>query len=222
MSISPSAPIRVLLVDDHTVLRQGLAQMLASQTDIEVVAQAASGQEAIDRARETTPDVILLDIHMPGMDGIETSRRLKTACPEAHILILTMYRNETLILQAIQSGASGYLLKDTELSELLAGIRAVAQGQAVLDSAITAKVLTRLRESSTPISSPLPLQADEIELLRLLALGWGNRDIAGQLKVAEKTVRNRLSRIFRKLGVKNRTAAARYAIQHGISEVDEM
>ncbi len=216
----PAKPIGVLLVDDHTVLRQGLAQMLDAQADLVVVAQAASGTEALARAQETQPDVILLDIHMPGMDGIETTRRLKSFCPQARILILTMYRNEALIYQAIQAGASGYLLKEAEMTELVNGIRSVARGEAVLDPALTPKILSRLRGESEAAPPSVALQPDEIELLRLLALGWSNRAIAGQLGVAEKTVRNRLTRLFRKLGVENRTAAARYAIQQGISDMD--
>ncbi len=214
-------PIRVLLVDDHTVLRQGLAQMLDAQPDLTVVAQAASGTEALARSQETQPDVILLDIHMPGMDGIETTRRLKSFCPQARILILTMYRNEALIYQAVQAGASGYLLKEAEMSELVNGIRLVARGEAVLDPAITPQILNHLRGRGEAASQSVALQPDEIELLRLLAMGWSNRAIAGQLGVAEKTVRNRLTRLFRKLGVENRTAAARYAIQQGISDVNE-
>ncbi len=214
-----TSAIRVLLADDHTALRQGLAQMLDALPDICVVAQAGSGEEALAQAEKHRPDVLLLDIHMPGMDGIEAARRIKRACPETRILILTMYRNETLILRAIHAGASGYLLKEAELADLVQGIRAVAQGDAVLDPAITDKVLRVLQEDAAAPPAPHEkLSPHEIEIVRLVALGWSNKEIAAHLCLAEKTIRNRLSRIFRKLGLRNRTEVAYYALKHILGE----
>jgi len=213
-----TSAIRVLLADDHTALRQGLAQMLDALPDIRVVAQAGSGAEALAQARKHRPDVLLLDIHMPGMDGIAAARRITRACPETRILILTMYRNETLILRAIHAGASGYLLKEAELADLVQGIRSVAQGDAVLDPAITDKVLRVLQEDAAPPPPHGKLSPHEIEIVRLVALGWSNKEIAAHLCLAEKTIRNRLSRIFRKLGLRNRTEVAYYALKHILGE----
>ncbi len=140
-----SNPIRILLADDHTVLRQGMAQALNMQPDMTVVAQASNGVEAVQLVQACQPDVALLDIHMPEMDGVEATRQITAAAPQTAVIILTMYRRDDYVLAAIQAGASGYLLKEVELDELLAAIRAVAQGDAVMDPAIAGRVLDALR-----------------------------------------------------------------------------
>lgn len=210
--------IRILLADDHTVLRQGMAQVLAMQPDMTVVAQAQNGREAIALARQHHPTIVLLDINMPEVDGVEAARSIVAALPETKVIILTMYRRDDYVFEAIKAGASGYLLKEVELSELLEAIRAVARGEAVVDPAIASRILAELRSASSATRpSPEEVLAErEIEILRLLAEGLSNQAIAERLGIAEKTVRNRLSRIFRRLHLKNRTEAALYALRQGL------
>lgn len=214
------AEIRLLLADDHTVLRQGIAQVLELQPDMTVVAQAQNGVEAVKLAQQQRPDVALLDINMPEMDGVEATRRIITESPETGIIILTMYRRDDYIFEAIKAGASGYLLKEVELSELLKAVRAVARGEAVIDAAIAGRVMAELRAEMLPTRSTAEesLAERDVDILRLLAQGQSNQEIAEQLAVSEKTVRNRLSLVFRRLHLKNRTEAALYAMRHGLVE----
>jgi NarL family two-component system response regulator LiaR len=215
-------PIRILLADDHNVLRQGMAQALNAQPDMMVVGQASNGVEACQLAAEHQPDVALMDINMPEMDGVEATRRITAERPETGIIILTMYRRDDYVFEAIKAGASGYLLKEVELDELLAAIRSVAQGEAVIDSAIAGRVLAELRRPPVVNEKAKPTLADrDTEILRLLAQGAANQEIADQLQIAEKTVRNRLSLLFRRLHLENRTQAAIYALREGLVEEDE-
>jgi len=216
-----SDEIRVLLADDHTVLRQGMAQVLDMQPDIQVVAQAGNGEEAVRLTLQHQPDIVLMDINMPGMDGVEAARHITAGSPEVGIIILTMYRRDDYVFEAIKAGANGYLLKEVELDELLNAVRAVGRGEAVIDSAIASRVLAEFRrpEPSAEAEEEEPDLAErDIDILRLLAQGLSNQDIADRLFIAEKTVRNRLSGIFRRLHLENRTQAALYAIQEGIAE----
>lgn len=210
--------IRVILADDHNVLRQGMAQVLDMQSDVQVVAQADNGAEAVRLAAKHQPDIVLMDINMPGMDGVEAARRITASFPETGVIILTMYRRDDYVFEAIKAGANGYLLKEVELEELLDAIRAVARGEAVIDSAIASRVLAEFRRPEPAVEEEPDLAERDIEILRLLAQGLSNQDIADQLFIAEKTVRNRLSGIFRRLHLENRTQAALYAIQEGIAE----
>lgn len=220
--------IAVLLADDHTVLRQGMAQVLDMQPDMRVVAQADDGEEAVRLARRHRPDIVLMDINMPGMDGVAAARRITAEWPETGVIILTMYRRDDYVFEAIKAGANGYLLKEVELDELLNAVRSVARGEAVIDSAIASRVLAEFRQprrSEEEEEGP-DLAERDIEILRLLAQGISNQEIADQLSIAEKTVRNRLSGIFRRLHLENRTQAALYALREGIAdpqdgEVDE-
>ena len=212
--------IRVLLADDHHVLRQGMAQALDAQPDMRVVAQAGNGHEAVALAKQHKPDIALLDINMPVIDGVEAARQLSTVSPNTGIIMLTMYRRDEYVFEAIKAGASGYMLKEVELADLLSAIRSVAQGDAILDPSIAGRVLAELR---TP-SEATPSKADslserDLEVLNLVAQGLSNQAIADELSLAEKTVRNRLSAIFRQLQVENRTQAALYALRKGI--IDE-
>ncbi len=220
--------IRVLLADDHAVLRQGIAQVLELQADMTVVAQAQNGLEAVSLAKQHQPAVALLDINMPEMDGVEATRRITAALPDTGVIILTMYRRDDYIFEAIKAGARGYLLKEVELDELLRAVRAVAQGEAVIDAAIAGRVMAELRAELAPARRAVeePLAERDVEILRLLAQGHSNQEIADQLAVSEKTVRNRLSLVFRRLHLKNRTEAALYAMRQGLieapgSETDE-
>lgn len=213
--------IRILLADDHNVLRQGIAQVLEMQADMTVVAQAQNGREAIQLARQHQPTITVLDINMPEVDGVEAARTITTELPQTKVIILTMYRRDDYVFEAIKAGASGYLLKEVELNELLEAIRTVARGEAVVDPAIATRLLAELRASSSS-AKPDPEEAlpeRDIEILRLLGQGLSNQAIADQLFIAEKTVRNRLSLIFRRLHLKNRTEAALYALRQGL--IDE-
>lgn len=210
--------IRVLLADDHTVLRQGMAQALDAQPDMQVVGQAGNGREAVALASEQRPDVVLLDINMPEMDGVEAARRLSALLPDTGIIILTMYRRDEYVFEAIKAGASGYILKEVELEGLLAAIRSVAAGEAVLDPAIAGRVLAELRNPTEPTeAAEEQLTERDMEILRLVAMGLSNQDIADRLFLAEKTIRNRLSLIFKQLHLDNRTQAALYAMRKGLA-----
>lgn len=217
-----SEPIRILLADDHAVLRQGMAQALNMQPDMVVVAQADNGIEAVQLAQTHTPDVALLDINMPEMDGVEATQQITAVAPQTGVIILTMYRRDEYVVEAIKAGASGYLLKEIELDELLTAIRTVAQGEAVIDPAIASRVFAALRRPQRPQPSPADsdLTEREIDILRLLAEGMTNQEIASHLSLAEKTIRNRLSLIFRKLHLENRTQAVLYALREGLTNSD--
>ncbi|MFQ5435555.1 MAG: response regulator [Anaerolineae bacterium] len=209
--------IRLLLADDHNVLRQGMAQVIESQPDMIVVAQAGNGQDAVTLTEQHKPDVILMDINMPQMDGVEASRQITARYPETGIIILTMYRRDDYVFEAIKAGASGYLLKEVELDELLAAIRSVAKGEAVIDSAIAGRVLAELRRPSKHTTKTEPdLSERDLEIVQLLAQGLKNQEIADRLTISEKTVRNRLSLIFRRLHLENRTQAVLYAMRKGL------
>lgn len=210
--------IRIMLADDHTVLRQGIAQALELQQDMTVVAQAANGKEAVELTKQHRPGVALLDINMPEMDGVQATRQITAEVPETGVIILTMYRRDDFIFEAIKAGASGYLLKEVELSELVKAVRTVAQGEAIIDAAIAGRVMAELRAEIAP-SRPAdeePLAERDVEILCLLAQGDSNQEIADRLSLSEKTVRNRLSLVFRRLHLKNRTEAALYAMRQGL------
>lgn len=210
--------ISVMLADDHNVLRQGMAQVLDAQPDITVVAQASTGAEACRLAEEHQPDVILMDINMPEMDGVTAAQQITAARPQTGIIILTMYRRDDYVFEAIKAGASGYLLKEVELDELLTAIRAVAQGEAVIDPSIAGRVLAELRRprEQEVTDEPAALAERDLEILQLVAQGLSNQEIADQLFLAEKTIRNRLSLIFKQLHLENRTQAALYALREGL------
>ena len=215
--------IRILLADDHKVLRQGMAQALDAQPDMVVVAQANNGMEAVQLVNIHHPDVALVDINMPEMDGVEATRRITAVSPQTGIIILTMYRHGDYVVQAIKAGASGYLLKEVELEELLSAIRAVARGEAVMDPVIAGRVLAELRspQSIATQSSEPQLSARDVDILRLLARGLSNQEIAGHLHIADKTVRNRLSLIYHNLDLENRTQAALFALREGLIDPQE-
>jgi DNA-binding NarL/FixJ family response regulator len=214
--------ITILLADDHNVLRQGMAQMLDAQADMKVVAQASDGSKAVNLARMHRPDIVLMDIKMPEMDGVEAARRITAELPETGIIVLTMYRRDDYVFEAIKAGARGYLLKEAELDELLTAIRAVARGEAVIDPAIASRVLAEFRQPKKAEKMPESRLADrDIDILRLVGQGFSNQEIGERLFISEKTVRNRLSLVFRQLHLKNRTEAALYAVRKGLVSPDE-
>ena len=204
--------IRVLLADDHAVVRSGLTQLLATVEDVEVVGAAADGAEAVDLALAERPDVVLMDLSMPVMDGIEAIRRLRGRDPEARIVVLTSFSDRERILDALDAGAIGYLLKDAEPDELIRGVRAAAAGEAPLAPKAASAVLTA-RAGQRPAAELTPR---EREVLGALARGKANKQIARELGISEKTVKAHLTRVFESIGVTDRTAAALWAQRHGI------
>ena len=213
--------IRVFLCDDHTLFRQGIRKLLELEKDIEVVGEANNGQELLDMLKKTGPDVILMDIGMPQMDGVTATYKVKKILPYAHIIILTVYEDEPHIFAAIKAGAMGYLLKDVSFDELIEAIRRVYKGEALIQPVIATKVLKefalldkrKIKEGDKFYSD---LTEREKEILRLIALGGTNKEIAQKLGIAEKTVKNHISHIFQTLHVNNRTQAAIYALDKRI------
>jgi DNA-binding NarL/FixJ family response regulator len=204
--------IRVLLADDHAVVRTGLEQLLATAGDIEVVGSAADGAEAVTLAREAAPDVVLMDLSMPELDGREATRRILGERPEARIVVLTSFSDRERILGALDAGATGYLLKDAEPGELLDGIRSAARGEAPLNPRAAREVLASRRERRALEED---LSAREREVLALVAEGLPNKLIARELGISEKTVKAHLTRVFGLIGVTDRTQAARGARERG-------
>jgi DNA-binding NarL/FixJ family response regulator len=202
-------PVRVLLADDHPVVREGLRGMLAAEPDIEVTGEAASGPEAVALARALSPDVILMDLRMPGGDGVDAIRQLAGIA----VVVLTTYDSDADILRAVEAGAAGYLLKDTPRAVLADSVRAAARGETVLAPAVAGRLLGRLRAGQAP--RPERLSARETEVLALAARGLTNAEIGRSLYVSEATVKTHLLRAFAKLGVSGRTAAVARAIETG-------
>jgi len=210
--------IRVLVADDHTLVRQGLAQLLEAE-GIEVVGQAADGEEACRKALALKPDVVLMDIGLPRCDGIEATRCITAREPKVKVLILTMHRRDDYVFRAIKAGASGYILKEADSSELLRAVRAAHRGEALLDPGMARRILEEFRRMGGEGDGEevqVHLTPREREILRLVAQGASNQEIAAELGIAEKTVRNRLSTIFTKLHLNNRTQAAIYALREGL------
>jgi DNA-binding NarL/FixJ family response regulator len=204
-------PIRVVLVDDHAVIRAGLAQLLASTDDISVVGQAGEGQQAVDVVREVRPDVVLMDLQMPGVDGVVATRRVRAEVPGVDVLVLTSFSDSERILDALDAGAVGYLLKDADPDDVLAGIRAVARGE----SPIHPKAARALLGARSGTSRP-QLTGREVEVLRLVRAGLANKQIARRLDISERTVKAHLTSAFARIGVVDRTQAAVWAQRHEI------
>jgi DNA-binding NarL/FixJ family response regulator len=214
--VSGAAPVRLLIVDDHPVVRQGLRTFLATRADFEVVGEAGDGEAAVAEAARLRPDVILMDLVMPGVDGLEAIGRIRSADPGARILVLTSFASEEQVLPALRRGAAGYLLKDAAPAEVEAAIRAVHRGEGLLDPAVTATVLARVaRPEPEPDPGVAALTPREREVLGLLGRGMTNAAIARELVVAEKTVKTHVSSILAKLRLADRTQAALYAARLG-------
>ncbi|HEY8293041.1 MAG TPA: response regulator transcription factor [Thermomicrobiales bacterium] len=207
---------RLLLADDHRMFRQGLREVIERKTDYLVVGEAGTGREALAQVAALAPDIVLLDIQMPEMDGVAVAKELARTHPAVKIIMLTMYRQDQHLLDAIKAGARAYLLKDADADELIDVIGRVARGEAVLDPAMTLPVLDAFRRLSDQQEDGEALTVREREILQLLAEGLDNRTIATRLYLSEKTVGNRLSEIFAKLGVTNRTQAALVAVERGL------
>jgi DNA-binding NarL/FixJ family response regulator len=204
--------IRILIVDDHAVVRQGLKMFLALDDELEVVGEAVNGEEAVRRARELLPDVILMDLLMPVMDGIAATEIIRRELPDVQVIALTSVLEDKAVYGAVRAGAIGYLLKDTQADELTRAIKAAAAGQVQLSPQAALRLM---REVQIP-QSPEKLTARETEVLRLLAQGMSNKEIGASLVIGEKTVKTHVSSILSKLGVPSRTQAALYAVRIGL------
>jgi NarL family two-component system response regulator LiaR len=207
--------IRVLIADDHAVVRQGLRTLLELQDDMEVVAEAADGGEAADTVARLTPDVALMDLAMPRVDGVEAIRRVRTSTPQTRVIALTSFADDDRVFPAVRAGAAGYLLKDVQPQELIAAIRTVHGGGSVLAPAVAARLMEEVAGEDERPRAGL-LTARELEVLCLIADGLANKVIAQRLGVAEKTVKTHVSNILGKLGLSDRTQAALYAVREGL------
>jgi two-component system response regulator DegU len=216
-------PIRVLIVDDHALFRQGLARILEMEEDIVVVGEAANGQEALERAAELRPHVVLMDINMPVVNGLEATRRLHRKLPHVGIIGLTIHDDEEYLRELIKEGAQGYLLKDTEPVRVVEAIRRVFRGEAFLPPNLITKLFSTLQRPSAADDAAPPeedLTPREREVLQCIAQGMSNKEIAVSLYISQKTVKNHISSIFRKLDLTDRTQAAVYAIKQGLATLD--
>ncbi|MFF3443480.1 response regulator [Streptosporangium sp. NPDC002721] len=203
--------LRVMIVDDHPVVREGLRGMLEADPGITVVGEAASGDEAVVRAGELAPDVILMDLRMPDGDGVSATSRILGGRPESRVVVLTTYETDADIVRAVEAGAAGYLLKDTSRADLLAAIRSAARGETVLSPSVATRLVTRMR---APVAESLSPR--ETEVLSLVARGLTNAEIGKALFISETTVKTHLLRVFGKLGVSDRTAAVTTALDRGL------
>ncbi len=211
--------LRVLIVDDHDLFRNGLRNLLEGE-GVQIVGEAGAGHEALRIVREVAPDVVVMDLNMPGMGGVEATRHIATIAPLTRVLMLTISDEDNDVIDAILAGACGYLLKDSSIQDLMTGIRAAANGESLISPTIAAKVLQRVRASSTQPEIERRIRAElsdrEIEVLKLIANGKDNAMIAGELHISPKTVKNHISNILMKLQIDNRIQAAVYAVRSGI------
>ncbi len=217
-----ASPIRVLIVDDHEIVRKGIRALLATKHDIQVVGEAGNGEEAVAQSQALRPDVVLMDLMMPKMDGIQATREITSTLPVTRILVLTSFVADEQVFPAIKAGALGYLLKDSGPQELVQAIRQVYRGEPSLDPSIARKVLADLASPPQKPLTPDPLTARELDILRLVAQGQSNKEIAAQLVIAEETVHTHVSNILNKLHLASRTQAALYALKEGIASLDDI
>ena len=210
--------IRVLIADDHHVVRRGLLFFLKTQKDIEVVGEAANGREAVELTAELAPDIVLMDLVMPEMDGIQATKKIKAQFPHIHVLMLTSFSDRDHVVPAIEAGAAGYQLKDIEPDELVESIRQIIRGENTIHPHANTQLEEGLREEENLPHIKNPLTPREQDVLAELTKGKSNREIASSLYVTEKTVKTHISNIFNKLQVQDRTQAALYAVKHGLTE----
>jgi DNA-binding NarL/FixJ family response regulator len=209
--------IRVLIADDQRAVREGLATLVGLTDDIEVVGTAAHGVEAVELAGELHPDVVLMDLRMPEMEGAEAARKIRAALPETHVLVLTTYADDDSLFPALRAGAHGYLTKDASAEEIERAIRAVADGSTHLDPAIQQRLVAAVLSTTTRVPAfPDDLTTREVEVLKLIAAGLSNTEIAAALVVSAATVKTHINHMFQKTGARDRAQAVRYAYRHGI------
>ena len=209
--------IRVLVADDHAIVRRGITALLATEPGIQVAGEACDGHEAVAEVERLRPDVVLMDIVMPGMDGLEATRCIMTSHPNTRVLVLTSFGGDDQVFPAIRAGARGYLLKDSRPQELIAAIRQVHSGESSLHPTVARRVLQELSPSAGAAGDGEPLTPREIQVLQLVAQGYTNRQIGEELSISEATVRTHMSKILSKLNLGSRTQAALYALREGIA-----
>ena len=212
----PKSSIRILVADDHPVVREGLIAMLSTQADFEIVGEAAHGEEVVQKAKALRPDVVLLDLEMPKMDGVEALRQLRETAPEVRALVFTVFDTDERIIEAVRAGAQGYLLKGAPRSEVFKAIRIVSEGGSLLEPVVAATVLRHMSKADTPQHTREVLTPREREVLQCLGRGLTNKDIATALFISERTVKFHVSAILDKLGAGNRTEAVTLAAQRGL------
>ena len=210
---------RVLIADDQTLFRSGLARLLDSDDRVAVVGEAVDGLDAVKLALALKPDVVLMDIKMPNLDGIEAARRIISENPKIRVLMLTTFEADNHVIQALKAGASGYVLKDSQASAIVSSILAVVAGERVMASAVANRVLEMLTGATTPKEFYDGLTAREVEILKMLATGMANKQIAFKLKISDKTVRNHVSNMYEKLNIFDRSQAVLYAVRKGLVEI---
>jgi two-component system, NarL family, response regulator LiaR len=215
MNPAPAARIRVLLVDDHTVVRRGLRLVFELEDDLEVVGEAADGREALAQVAALSPDVVVMDLLMPGMNGVEATRAIRATFPDVEVVALTSVLEDRMVVDAVEAGASGYLLKETRPDELFEAVRAAARGEVRLDPRAQQRLMRELRRPAAPADARAALTERESEVLQLLARGATNKSIAQALGVGEATVKSHVSSLLAKLGLKSRTQAALHALREG-------
>ncbi|HLQ09975.1 MAG TPA: response regulator transcription factor [Ktedonobacteraceae bacterium] len=214
--------IRILLVDDHALVREGTRRLLETENDVQVVAEASSGEEAIEVARSSQPDIAVMDIAMPGIGGIEATRAIKKYCPETAVLILSAYDDEPYLLALLDAGAAGFLLKNVHGQELIQAIRAVARGESLLQPSIAEKMMRRLSaRPDTTLRSTNLLSEREFDVLRLAARGLPNKEIAARMSLSIRTVHSHLANIFMKMQVGSRTEAVLLALRQGMISLQD-
>ena len=220
-SIETGEPIRVMLADDHVLVREGTRRLLEAEPDIEVVAEAGDGISAVEQAVASQPDVLIIDVAMPGMSGIEATRHIKQQLPKVAVLALTAYDDDQYVLALLNAGAAGFLLKDVRGQELVTAVRSVHRGEAVLQPAIAVRALRQAVSHRSPTISMPPLSDREMEVLREAARGLPNKDIARRLNLSVRTIHTHLGNIFAKLGVGSRTEAVLLALRRGWIALDD-
>jgi DNA-binding NarL/FixJ family response regulator len=213
------ATVRVLIADDQNLFRSGLARLLEADTRVHVVGQAVDGLDVIKKVGSLKPDVVLMDLKMPNLDGIEATRRIVAEHPHVKILILTTFETDSYVLQALRAGASGYVLKDSQVDAIVSSTLAVMSGERVMASAVANRVIDMLTGTSTPKEFYDGLTAREVEILKLIASGQANKQIARRLGISEKTVRNHVSNMYEKLHIYDRSQAVLYAVRKGLVEL---
>jgi len=216
---APVRPARVVIADDQTLFRSGLARLLDMDERVTVVGQATDGLEAVKIALALKPDVVLMDVKMPNLDGIEAARRIITENPKIKVLMLTTFEADNHVIQALKAGASGYVLKDSQAGAIVSSLLAVVAGERVMASAVANRVLEMLTGTTTPKEFYDGLTAREVEILKMLATGMANKQIAFKLKISDKTVRNHVSNMYEKLNIFDRSQAVLYAVRKGLVEI---
>jgi len=219
LNTTSSPTVRVLIADDQTLFRVGLARLLEEDPRVDIVGQAGDGVEAVKQAGSLKPDVVLMDLKMPNLDGIEATRQIVASLPGVRVLLLTTFEADNHVIQALKAGASGYILKDSKPDSIVSSLLAVMAGERVMASAVANRVLEMLTGTTTPKEFYDGLTGREIEILKLLAGGMANKQIAYKLKISEKTVRNHVSNMYEKLNIYDRSQAVLYAVRKGLVEI---